>query len=447
MDRKKLLKWCGMFFAVMVIFTAVSRAASSISVAQVETGKTQNKTIAHVVQGSGTIEGTKERAVFVLEDQLVKQVLVREGQAVKKGETLLVFSTDQLKETIREKEDRIEELTLQIGDLESQAQVAETAKKRALRRAQEDYNLAEGNGSVTISNARRELEAARRKLDDYYASLSGEFTDEPADKSQEQALLDEIRMRQEAVDQAVMSSNQDRLAARRGMEDAAAESARDSTVENVRRELAREQEELENLNKILKRKGRVKAPVNGVIKRISAVTGGLTGQDAAMVLYETTGTFRVETSITEEDVKYARVGEKAVLKGADGVEKTGVIEAVGEDRENPELHKISIAVSEGEFRIGENVEIEISREEGPYSACVPLGALGEENGKNFVYVADTQDTVLGEVLVARRVQVNVKNKNASFAALEEGALTADQRIITYSDREITEGSRVRLREP
>ena len=150
-------------------------------------------------------------------------------------------------------------------------------------------------------------------------------------------------MRQEAVDQAVMSSNQDRLAARRGMEDAAAESARDSTVENVRRELAREQEELENLNKILKRKGRVKAPVNGVIKRISAVTGGLTGQDAAMVLYETTGTFRVETSITEEDVKYARVGEKAVLKGADGVEKTGVIEAVGEDRENPELQSFASA--------------------------------------------------------------------------------------------------------
>ena len=129
------------------------------------------------------------------------------------------------------------------------------------------------------------------------------------------------------------------------------------------------------------------------------------------------------------------------------MEKTGVIEAVGEDRENPELQKISIAVSEGEFRIGENVEIEISREEGPYSACVPLGALGEENGKNFVYVADTQDTVLGEVLVARRVQVNVKNKNASFAALEEGVLTADQSIITYSDREITEGSRVRLMEP
>lgn len=49
--------------------------------------------------------------------------------------------------------------------------------------------------------------------------------------------------------------------------------------------------------------------------------------------------------------------------------------------------------------------------------------------------------------MARKVQVDVKNKNTSIAALEEGILAADQRIITYSDREITDGSRVRLMEP
>ena len=79
MDRKKILKWCGMFFAAMLIFTVVSRAASSISVAQVETGKIQNQTVSHIVRGSGRVEGTKERAVFALENQLVAQVLVREG--------------------------------------------------------------------------------------------------------------------------------------------------------------------------------------------------------------------------------------------------------------------------------------------------------------------------------------------------------------------------------
>lgn len=171
MDRKKILKWCGMFFAAMLIFTVVSRAASSISVAQVETGKIQNQTVSHIVRGSGRVEGTKERAVFALENQLVAQVLVREGQTVKKGETLLVYSVKQMKEIIREKEDEIQELTLQIGDLESQAQMKKEAKDRALRRAQEDYNIAAGNGGVNISNAQRALEAARQKLEDYYLSL------------------------------------------------------------------------------------------------------------------------------------------------------------------------------------------------------------------------------------------------------------------------------------
>lgn len=446
MDRKKLLKWCGMFFAVMLIFTVVSGAAASMSVAQIQTGKIQNQTVIHTVQGSGRVEGTKERAVFARENQLVEQVLIREGETVKKGDTLLTLSRNQLKKTIKEKENEIEELTLKISDLESQVKVADNAKTKELQRAREDYNIAAGNGGVNISNAQRELDAARQKLDDYYGSLSKDFTDEPVDKSQEQALLDQIRSCQQAIDQAVMSSSQNTLAAKRGIEDAQAESASDSTLENVKRELTQAQEELENLNKLLKKKGKVKAPSDGVVKSISAVTGSLTGQSAAVILYETDGTFCVETAIEAEDVKYVEIGGEAILTGADGIEKSGIVENIGDAEEDTKLRKISIAVSGEDFGIGENVNIKISKEEGPYSACVPLNALGEENGKNFVYVAETQDAVIGEILVARKVQVHVKNKNTSIAALEEGVLTADQKIITYSDRELTDGSRVRLQE-
>lgn len=446
MDRKKLLKWCGMFFAVMLIFTVVSGAAASMSVAQIQTGKIQNQTVIHTVQGSGRVEGTKERAVFARENQLVEQVLIREGETVKKGDTLLTLSRNQLKKTIKEKENEIEELTLKISDLESQVKVADNAKTKELQRAREDYNIAAGNGGVNISNAQRELDAARQKLDDYYGSLSKDFTDEPVDKSQEQALLDQIRSCQQAIDQAVMSSSQNTLAAKRGIEDAQAESASDSTLENVKRELTQAQEELDSLNKLLKKKGKVKAPSDGVVKSISAVTGSLTGQSAAVILYETDGTFCVETAVEAEDVKYVEIGGEAILTGADGIEKSGIVETIGDAEEDTKLRKISIAVSGEDFGIGENVNIKISKEEGPYSACVSLNALGEENGKNFVYVAETQDAVIGEILVARKVQVHVKNKNTSIAALEEGVLTADQKIITYSDRELTDGSRVRLQE-
>lgn len=40
---------------------------------------------------------------------------------------------------------------------------------------------------------------------------------------------------------------------------------------------------------------------------------------------------------------------------------------------------------------------------------------------------DTQNTVLGEVLVARKTYVNVKDKNSSTAALENGDLSSDRK--------------------
>ncbi|MEF2653586.1 MAG: hypothetical protein U0M37_05220, partial [Blautia sp.] len=64
----------------------------------------------------------------------------------------------------------------------------------------------------------------------------------------------------------------------------------------------------------------------------------------------------------------------------------------------------------------------------------------------FVYVTDKENTILGEQLVARKVEVTVRDKNNSYAALEEGSLSSEQQVIISTDREISEGSPVRLQE-
>ena len=55
-------------------------------------------------------------------------------------------------------------------------------------------------------------------------------------------------------------------------------------------------------------------------------------------------------------------------------------------------------------------------------------------------------TFVGEELVARKVEVTVRDKNNSYAALEEGSLSSEQQVIISTDREVTEGSPVRLQE-
>ena len=494
MKKIKLIKILAGFFALMLLFTFLSRAADSVNVAQVETKTAQNQVITHEVTGTGKVMGTRERAVFTQEGQKVEQVYVQEGQSVKKGDALLKFSVKYLKKTIKEKQDAIDVLQGKINDLISAESVNRQKRNNEFSDAQENYNSAASSGNYSVQAAQNEAAIARQKLQDYYAqrdaaqndvqdkipdeekfSDSSEFDDpensgdsgntdrtdgegnkntsgngdnsNAQDNSQEQALIDDIRAKEEAVNEAMLSRRRELQSAEQAIRDTQIGDASDSTLENTQAELETAQKDLETLQKVLARKGKVKAPCDGVIKSLSAVTGSQTGAEAAVVLYESKGTFRFQAEVSKDDLKYIKSGGEVILKGADEKEITGAkVESVKEDSSNENQYILSVQVPEGTLSIGDTAEFTISQDAGPFNACVPLSALYEENGRYYVYVTDTQNTVLGEVLVARKTYVNVKDKNSSTAALENGDLSSDQKIVTSSDREISSGSRIRLLE-
>ncbi len=474
MKKAKLIRILAGFFALMLLFTFLSRAADSVNVAQVEIKTVQNQVITHEVTGTGKVLGTRERAVFTQEGQKVQQVYVQEGQTVKKGDILLKFSEKYLEKTIKEKQDSIKVLQGKIDDLISAQSVNQQKKNNDLSSAQENYNSAVSSGNYSVQTAQNEAAIARQRLLDYYAqrdaqkdnvpdedkfSDSSEFADpgnntsdntnnsDGQDNSQEQTLIDDVRAKEQAVNDAMISRSKDVQSAGQAVRDAQIGDASDSTLENTQTELETAQKELEILQKVLARKGKVKAPCDGVIKSLNAVTGSQTGAEAAIVLYETKGTFRFQTDVSKDDLKYIKTGQTATLKGADDNEiENAEIESVKEDSNNEDQYILSITVPKGTLSIGDTAEFTISQDAGPFNACVPLSALYEENGRYYVYVTDTQNTVLGDVMIARKTYVNVKDKNTSTAALDDGSLSSDQKIVISTDREISNGSRIRLLE-
>lgn len=474
MKKAKLIRILAGFFALMLLFTFLSRAADSVNVAQVEIKTVQNQVITHEVTGTGKVLGTRERAVFTQEGQKVQQVYVQEGQTVKKGDILLKFSEKYLEKTIKEKQDSIKVLQGKIDDLISAQSVNQQKKNNDLSSAQENYNSAVSSGNYSVQTAQNEAAIARQRLLDYYAqrdaqkdnvpdedkfSDSSEFADpgnntsdntnnsDGQDNSQEQTLIDDVRAKEQAVNDAMISRSKDVQFAGQAVRDAQIGDASDSTLENTQTELETAQKELEILQKVLARKGKVKAPCDGVIKSLNAVTGSQTGAEAAIVLYETKGTFRFQTDVSKDDLKYIKTGQTATLKGADDNEiENAEIESVKEDSNNEDQYILSITVPKGTLSIGDTAEFTISQDAGPFNACVPLSALYEENGRYYVYVTDTQNTVLGDVMIARKTYVNVKDKNTSTAALDDGSLSSDQKIVISTDREISNGSRIRLLE-
>ena len=120
--RKKFIEWLGAFFAVMLGFTVLSRAADSMTVAEVITKVPQNQVITHKVTGSGKVEGTSERALFALAGLRVERVLAKEGQFVKEGDVLIEFSLESLQECMQAEQEKISSLTRRVRDLESEEQ-------------------------------------------------------------------------------------------------------------------------------------------------------------------------------------------------------------------------------------------------------------------------------------------------------------------------------------
>lgn len=445
MNRKKLVRWIAIFFGVMLLFTFLSRAADSVTVAKVDTAVIQNKIITHTVQGTGKIQGTQEKAVFAPEGQKVDQVLVGEGETVEKGQVLLTLSGSSVKQAIKEKKQEIDEQERKINDLKSQETLKKQEKERELKRAEENYDTAVKNGEINMANAQMEVDVAKQKLQIFLNQKA--LMSDGADASTEQALRDEIRARQESQNQVIMTRNQEVQDAARALEDAKTPDATDSTIINEEAKLETLQEEAKQLAALKKQKGKITAPCDGVIKSISSATGSTTTGEAAVILYTLEGELRMEGSIRESDLEYIKTGETVSLKGSNGnQEQEGIIESIQERENNSGDSVITVKIPERAFFIGENVDFTISKDQGPYACSVPLSAVYEENGTNYVYVTDTQESILGETMVARRVSVRILDKNDTTVALENGSVSSSEQVIINTSKTIEDGSRVRLRE-
>lgn len=446
MKQKKWMKALGAFLFFMAVMTAVSRSAASLSTAKVILKSPQNQLIIHRVVGSGSAKGTTELAVFAQEDLLVEQVLSGQGQAVEKGEALLVLSQDSIKKAIKDQEDKILELEEKRDDQKSQDAMEQAKRDREKAYASRSLAQSAVGAQIQVDNARTEADVAGQRLDDFYQDK--QFSDGSLeDEETEKMLQDDLRLKQEALNQAIASYNQTVLSAKKAVEDAAAPLPGDSAQKALDRELNEAMAKRSLLEELLDKKGVVEAPEAGVVKSICVTTGSRTSQEAAAVLYKAGQPLRIQIPLKKEELSYVALGDRVKVTNQRGQELEGAFaEALAEDETDPDIWNLTIFIPPDLAVMGQSLTATIQKEEGPYDTCVPLSALHKANNETFVYVAEPKDAVLGQVLTARRVTVEVENKNEAVAALKSGSLSFSQQVIISSDRQIREGSHVRLAE-
>ena len=77
-----------------------------------------------------------------------------------------------------------------------------------------------------------------------------------------------------------------------------------------------------------------------------------------------------------------------------------------------------------------------------YDYVVPLKALYNE-GSNCVYVLEEKSGILGTELSVRSLTVRLLEQNEDYAAIADDLLSGDIKIVTESDKELSNGIAVK----
>ena len=167
MNRSRLIRITAAFFAVMLCFTILSRAADRAGIAAVHVQKPESRMILHTVAAAGKVVQNREVAIVTEPDERVVEIAVEKGQKVAKGDLLFTIDTELLQEKILNQRQEIEKQKLQLGDVGSQQDVRAAQKANDQASAAEQYSLSTKKAQVQVSRAKRDLDAAKQALTDY----------------------------------------------------------------------------------------------------------------------------------------------------------------------------------------------------------------------------------------------------------------------------------------
>lgn len=232
---------------IMLLFTGISRSAASFTVAQVRIEQPQARKIEHKVTGDGTVEKLSEQAVYASADILVAKVKVREGQNVKKGQTLAVLDMDSLKDKIQALSDDIEVLQLQNDALAFAEEKKNSDRNQAVSRAKEDYADTVKNNVDAVRDAKKAVKDAKTKLRREQAQTYEKNMKE---------LQNTVKDAKKAYDDALEQQKTEVQQAKRAIEDAAKTPDNDYSdtitqieINQKQRKLDAEQKKLDALTK------------------------------------------------------------------------------------------------------------------------------------------------------------------------------------------------------
>lgn len=408
--QKKAVKALFAFLVLMIGCTMLSRAADSMTIPRIKVDTPKSKTIVDEVKAKGVVAKNREEKISVVEGLKIDYVNISVGSSIKVGDTLVELDKNDLQAKVDEIKKNIEQ------------------EQKTLSRATEDYNKAINTKKKAVQTALNEMNIAKQALDNY-----NNLSEEEKDSMMEESLKADYESKKELYNSAVADSN-DTVDLDRSLQD-----TKDSLkIEEYNKELAK-------LQPLLDASGKIVSEKEGIVTSVVAENGGVTTDTIASIADKNEG-YKFVGEIDKSNRTLVKQGQTVALNlGSSGIIENLTIDSISKNDDNPDTLKVTVVLPVGIGEIDESGEIIVSSKSKKYGTCVPLAALRQGDGDSYyILVVTEKETVLGEELTAKKVDVKVEKRDGEYAAVSDGSLGRNDKIIIDSNKTVEDGDRVRL---
>lgn len=499
---KRGLVW---LLVVMAALSALSQAATLALTARVTLSSPGGGTLDKSVNGTGAWAAGETLRIRAEQAGLrVGEVFREAGDLVEAGDPLFSYDLTSIEEAEEKLETEIERLNLQIKGLKTGE--ADTAQSAAfsLQNAQEDMALAqerlyraEQQAYQTEAEAQRAYQAAQAAYDALAAQAEAALAPLRQAVADAQAALDPanpatqdaLNAAQAALAQgesqwnAQLAGAKDALAAAQsqwqaaqggqdlsGYEDGITAARRAYTAAQFAYEQALEadadarkqtgyqvadvkltrdqaQAKLDALRELKEAAGMVTAGSGGTVAAMPLTPGrAVTGEEVVSIA---TGALAFEAQVEAEQAEALAPGDQVELS-PEGGGRPPILSLARIGPPDAEGQVALVCEGQGDAVanrvLGRKEAFTVKKLSPRYDTCVPIAALRQDgNGQTYVLVLGAQDTVLGAVTVARRVDVTILERDSQKAAVE-GSLAPEDQLIVSSSKPIQDGNRVVARD-
>lgn len=429
---KKVIIGFVAFLGFMVICTLISKSVYAYRLPMVSTCVPESKYIEHKVEAQGIVEAGGEKTVTYLAGLRIDSVLVHVGDRVEEGDALFQVDLEDLKELMEEKKNEMSKVSLQINAILENQAIEQQKREVELARAREDYDTTSRLQDTQVGRAMESYVQAENDLEEN----GGEEALKDALQNAAYGEADAKAARDEAVKQA-----------QRKVEDLLWPEEITIELETARLEQTVLSEKLQEYQKVLDNQGVVTAPFGGVVTKIAVGAGERIPDTSVLLLSDESLPCQLKILLDKEQKKYISLGDQ-VLVSLEGKSKEleEKVDYLAASELSPEKYEAFITLPEGTGIPGLPGTVSRSESGEKYRLCIPTVAVHSENNRNYVYVLKEREGILGQEYYVDEINVSVIDKNDNWAAIEEGTVDKESKIILSATKEVKTGESVRWEE-